>query len=231
MSGIKGQLVLFRHGQTDYNENHLLTGTADAQLTPKGEEQARAAGRLLQGVVRIDTVYSSTLSRAFNTAVLALGEARQPHLVTPNGTWDLTQDSDIVEIDCGDFTGRSHKTDPEVVAWKRHFYKPLPNGESDAMALVRIRKFYEREILPRLMQGETVMVVAHAGVVRLFDHVVGKTPVPQPQEADAQAGQRRPILNATPVIFDFVDGRLAGETVLGAEQQATPPAPRPPRQG
>ncbi len=42
---IKGRLVLFRHGQTDYNAQALITGIADAQLTEEGKQQALEAGR------------------------------------------------------------------------------------------------------------------------------------------------------------------------------------------
>lgn len=228
----QGRLVLFRHGQTDYNAQARITGIADATLTEQGREQAREAGRCLRGV-RIDKVYSSTLSRAFQTAALALQHADQPHLAGSDGAFRIIRSADIVEIDSGDFTGRSYKTDPEVIQWQRDFYKAVPNGESYAAALVRVQRFFDQEVRPCLERGETVMVVCHAGVVRVFDYVLGKTEVPVPGNAGGQSGKRRPINNAAPVMYDFIDGRLVAEVVLGerAGDENTSGAPRPPKFG
>lgn len=209
----KGTLILFRHGQTDYNKNHLMTGIADVPLNATGAAQAAEAGRRFAHL-RIDTVYASTLSRAFNTAALALNAAgTQDHLKDEAGAWKIIKRGDIVEIDVGDFTGRCHKTDPEIRAWVRDFNKPLPNGESDAMATARVQKFFDTEVLPRLMKGETVLVVAHAGIVRVFDYVLGLAPVPTAGVAMGDAA-RRSILNATPAVFEFVDGKLVAESLL-----------------
>lgn len=212
-SPVKGTLILFRHGQTNYNKYHLMTGIANVPLNETGVRQAQDAGRRLAHL-RIDTVYSSTLGRAFNTAALALKAAgTQAHLQNDDGSFKITQSKDIVEIDVGDFTGRNHRHDPEIAQWVRDFNKPLPNGESDAQALARVQKFFDAEILPRLHNGETVLVVAHAGIVRVFDYVLGLAEVPT--EAVAMgSNKRRSILNATPVVFGFEDGQLVSETVL-----------------
>lgn len=225
---IKGRLVLFRHGQTDYNAQALITGIADAQLTDLGREQAVEAGRLLRGIP-IHKAYSSTLSRAFMTAALALRHAQQPHLEEDDGSFRISQSPDIVEIDSGDFTGRSHKTDPEIIKYKRDFFNGPPNGESYAVAMARVQRFFDDEVMPRLERGETVMVVCHAGIVRVFDYVLGLEPVPV-KGAPPQAGKGRAIHNAAPVVYDFVDGKLVGETVLGANENK-PAAPRPPKFG
>ncbi len=225
---IKGRLVLFRHGQTDYNAQSLITGIADAQLTEVGRQQALEAGRLLRGIP-IHKAYSSTLSRAFNTASLALGQARQPHLEEDDGTFRITQSADIVEIDSGDFTGRSHKTDPEIMSYKRDFFTGPPNGESYAVALARVQRFFDNEVMPRIERGETVMVVCHAGIVRVFDYVLGLEQVPV-KGTPPQAGKGRSIHNAAPVVYDFIDGKLVSETVLGTNENK-PAAPRPPKAG
>lgn len=225
---IKGRLVLFRHGQTDYNAQALITGIADAQLTDLGREQAVEAGRLLRGIP-IHKAYSSTLSRAFLTASLALRHAKQPHLEEDDGTFRISQSADIVEIDSGDFTGRSHKTDPEIMNYKRDFFTGPPNGESYEVAMARVQRFFNDEVMPRLERGETVMVVCHAGIVRVFDYVLGLESVPA-KGAPPQPGKGRSIHNAAPVVYDFVDGKLVGETVLGANENK-PAAPRPPKFG
>ena len=74
-------LVLVRHGQSDWNLKNLFTGWKDPDLSPKGVEEARAAGRRLkaQGLA-FDVAYTSALMRAQNTLKLALGELGQTGL-------------------------------------------------------------------------------------------------------------------------------------------------------
>lgn len=211
----RGRLILFRHGETEFNKNKLMTGIMDVPLTPAGEEQAREAGRRLANM-SIQRVYSSTLGRAFNTARLALDHAcRKPsHLENDAGEWRIKQHHDLREIDTGDFTGRCHKTDPEILAWVRDFDRPLPGGESDAQAMARVQAFFEAEVLPHIARGETVMIVAHAGIVRVFDYVLGLAPVPLKGNAMGDFAKRRGVPNATPVVYDFENGKLVRETVL-----------------
>lgn len=201
----KGTLVIFRHGQTDYNKNHLMTGQTDVPLTALGEEQAREAGRLIEGM-RFDHAYSSTLSRAFNTAALALSQTTSnPHLKKADGAWHIVQDVDIIEAHTGAFSGRCYKTDPEILAFKRTFDKPLPGGESQKQVVERVGRFFENEVLPKLMQGENVLVVCHAGIVRAFDFVLGTEEVP----ADGGGNPtKKRIPNATPTVYEYEDGKL-----------------------
>ena len=88
--GKRGTLVLFRHGETDHNAESLMTGWLDVPLNAVGVEQAKEAGRTIS-LFHFDKVYSSTLQRAFNTAVLALEASNtQQHLKTKNG-WAVEQ--------------------------------------------------------------------------------------------------------------------------------------------
>src|SRR5215510_4424178 len=64
-------LILLRHGQSQWNLDNRFTGWVDVPLSPNGEAEARAAGQKLRGR-RIDKVYTSTLKRAIETARLAL---------------------------------------------------------------------------------------------------------------------------------------------------------------
>src|SRR5437899_4019388 len=67
-------LLLLRHGQSQWNLENRLTGWIDVPLSPRGEAEARAAGAKLRGR-RIDKVYTSVLKRAIDTATLALEAA------------------------------------------------------------------------------------------------------------------------------------------------------------
>ncbi len=202
----KAKLVILRHGQTEYNKQHLMTGKRDVPLTAVGEDQARTAGKLLDGFV-FDHVFSSNLSRAFNTAALALGQtAGNDHLKKPDGTWHIIQDEDIAELDTGVFTGRNHKKDPEIVNFQRGFYKPLPGGESQKEVVDRVDRFFQTHVLPKLAAGENVLVVCHAGIVRAFDFVLGVEDIPA--DGSASPGGRR-IPNATPQVFEYENGKLS----------------------
>ena len=68
-------LVLVRHGQSEWNLKNLFTGWRDVELTEKGVEEARAAGRRLKALgLTFDVAYTSALKRAQNTLSLALEE-------------------------------------------------------------------------------------------------------------------------------------------------------------
>lgn len=233
----KGTLVIFRHGETEYNKNHLMTGHTDVPLTARGEEQAREAGKLIQNL-RFDHAYSSNLSRAFNTASLALSQTTQnAHLKKPDGTWHVVQDADIIEADAGDFTGRNHKKDPEILAFTRTYEKPLPGGESPKQVVERVNRFFEREVLPKLERGENVLVVCHAGIVRAFDYVLGTEKIPA--DGGSNPNKKR-IPNATPTVYEYEDGKLKRffqidnpKETDAANQNSIQPvkSPKPPKNG
>ena len=198
---VKGLLVLMRHGETDHNVQRLMTGQMDVPLNKTGEEQAQAAGPLIMDI-KFDKAYSSTLSRAFNTAARALKAAGQD--------LPIEQRVEIVEGDAGDFTGRNMETDPELVKYVRLYDNAPPNGESDKQVVARSQKFFDKEVLPRLARGENVLVVSHAGTVRAFDIVLGIEKAP----ADGAARQRRSVSNAGPGVHEYEDGVRVKSTQL-----------------
>ncbi len=200
----KGILVLFRHGQTEYNKLHYMTGLHDVALTEAGEEQARAAGTLIRRFV-FDKAYSSTLKRAHRTALLALeASGTNTHLKNLDGTWVIEQCAGIVEADSGDFTARNKHTDPEILAYPHFYDVALPNGESDKQMVARIQAFYDTELIPRLKRGETVLVVSHSGIMVGFEIVVGIRPVP----VEDVWSRRSSVPNAAPIVYEHEDGKF-----------------------
>src|SRR4029434_632392 len=91
------ELILLRHGQSQWNLENRFTGWVDVPLSPKGEAEARAAGEKLRGH-RIDVLYTSVLKRAIDTATLALEAAGVP---TP----PMVQDPALNERMYGDLQG------------------------------------------------------------------------------------------------------------------------------
>src|SRR5450432_4030609 len=92
-------LVLVRHGQSDWNLKNLFTGWKDPDLSPKGVDEATAAGRRLKAQgLQFDIAFTSALTRAQHTLKLALVELDQPGLPE-------TRDSALNERDYGDLSG------------------------------------------------------------------------------------------------------------------------------
>jgi len=157
-------LILLRHGQSQWNLENRFTGWIDVPLSPKGEEEARNAGQKLQGR-RIDKLYTSTLKRAIDTAVLALAAARIPDLPTE-------RDAALNERMYGDLQGLNKAEaakqfgDAQVHTWRRSYDVRPPGGESLADTAARVIPYYETHILPDLKSGKNLLVAAHGNSLR-----------------------------------------------------------------
>ena len=85
------KLVLLRHGESDWNRENRFTGWTDVDLSAKGLEEARAAGRALQaGGFHFDLAFTSVLKRAIRTLWLALDELDQMWLPVEKN-WRLNE--------------------------------------------------------------------------------------------------------------------------------------------
>ncbi len=159
-------LVLVRHGQSEWNLKNLFTGWKDPDLTELGVEEARAAGRVLKAKgLCFDRAYSSNLARARNTLEIILAEIGQSE-IPALGSEALN------ERDYGELTGlnkdeaRRKWGDAQVRLWRRSYDVRPPNGESLKDTVARALPFYCEEILPRLLRGERILIVAHGNSLR-----------------------------------------------------------------
>jgi 2,3-bisphosphoglycerate-dependent phosphoglycerate mutase len=155
-----------RHGQSEWNLKNLFTGWKDPALTPLGMEEACAAGRALKAEgISFDRAYVSTLARATKTLQLILAELGQENVPT-------FSTEALNERDYGELSGlnkdeaREKWGDAQVHLWRRSFDVRPPGGESLKDTLARTLPFYCTEILPRLLRGEHVLVVAHGNSLR-----------------------------------------------------------------
>ncbi len=73
------QVVFIRHGESQWNRENRFTGWVDVPLSPKGEQEARAAGETLRGV-RFDRAFTSVLTRAVRTLEIVLEVMGQSHI-------------------------------------------------------------------------------------------------------------------------------------------------------
>jgi 2,3-bisphosphoglycerate-dependent phosphoglycerate mutase len=185
------RLVLLRHGQSTWNQENLFTGWTDVGLTELGQEEARAAGRLMVAEgIRPDVLHTSVLARAIETADLALESAGWTDVPTFR-SWRLN------ERHYGALQGLNKKETAEkfgadqVLAWRRSYdIQPpaldmgderhpihnelyagippddIPSTECLADVVARMRPYWEDSIVPDLRSGKTVLVVAHGNSLR-----------------------------------------------------------------
>ncbi len=199
------ELILLRHGQSQWNLENRFTGWIDVPLSAKGEEEARAAGEKLRGR-RIDRLYTSVLKRAIDTAQIALQAAGVP---TP----PTMRDQALNERMYGDLQGLNKAEaakqfgDQQVKIWRRSFDIPPPGGESLADTAARVLPYWEAQILPDLMAGRNVLVAAHGNSLRaLVMHLDQLTPA-QVLELEIPTGH--------PLLYEFDDaGQVVGKRYL-----------------
>ena len=159
-------LVLVRHGQSAWNEKNLFTGWKDPDLTQRGIDEAKNAGRFLksEGIV-FDIAFTSLLVRAQHTLDLMLAELGQTSL-------PVIRDEALNERDYGDLSGlnkddaRVKWGEEQVHIWRRSFDVPPPSGESLKDTAERTLPYYNRAIVPELEAGKSIVVAAHGNSLR-----------------------------------------------------------------
>lgn len=158
------QLVLIRHGQSQWNLENRFTGWIDIALSPKGEEEAKKAGEKLKGY-KFDKVYTSVLQRAIKTYEIAKEAAEL-------GDLPVEQDKALNERMYGDLQGlnkdecRKKFGDEQVHIWRRSYDICPPNGESLKDTAARVLPYYHKKIEPDLKAGKNILVVAHGNSLR-----------------------------------------------------------------
>ena len=142
-------LFMIRHGETTGNVQKLFYGNMDLPLTETGRDQARALRPLLENY-RFDRVYSSDLSRAAETAQLALPGC------SPEQTPLLR------EYEMGTLCGKTHKEGLALYGYLNSHYE-VAGGESPAQVAARLQTFLD----DALARGdERVAVFTHSGVMK-----------------------------------------------------------------
>ena len=192
------QLVLLRHGESEWNKLNLFTGWYDCDLTEAGREEAAVAGGMLTDAgIEPDVVHTSVQIRAIRTANLAL-DAMGRLWIPVRRSWRLN------ERHYGDLTGRNKKEtaekygDDHVLVWRRSYDVPpppiaadnefdpnhdaryaslppelVPASECLADVVERMLPYWYDAIVPDLAAGNTVLVAAHGNSLRaLVKHLL-----------------------------------------------------------
>jgi len=190
------QLVLLRHGQSQWNLENRFTGWWDVDLSPTGVDEARAAGRLMrERGFDFDFCFTSVLTRAIRTLHLALHEMDRLWL-------PVWKDWRLNERHYGGLTGLNKQEmidkvgAEQVKIWRRSYDIPppelpadseydvtgdrryaglaVPRTESLKDTIARALPYYHSEIEPALRSGKRVLIAAHGNSLRgIIKHLSG----------------------------------------------------------
>ena len=159
-------LVLVRHGQSEWNAKNLFTGWKDPGLTDQGLAEAKKAGKLiLNESIQFDFMYTSMLSRAQKTGDIILGVLNHKEI-------PIVKNEALNERDYGSLAGlnkddaRKKWGEEQVHIWRRSFDIPPPAGESLKDTADRVLPYFEAEIMPKVISGSSILIAAHGNSLR-----------------------------------------------------------------
>ena len=145
------KIFLMRHGQTDYNFQHLIQGFSDIKLNETGRNQARECVGKFEDL-KFDRIYSSTLLRAIETAEIATGVTND----------EIIKIKDLSEQNFGDREGTSCI---EESSWE--IRKNPPNGETIEDFKKRVIKAYY-DVVEKSSDMSCILIVTHGGVIEIL---------------------------------------------------------------
>ena len=173
-------ILLIRHGQSEWNKLNLFTGFKNVELTEQGVQEAKKASENFKELgVKFDLVYTSLLSRAQKTAKIILEGLDQFEDLT--NSHKIIEDSALNERDYGDLTGLDKKEtadkygEEQVYKWRRGYSDRPPAGESLEDVVLRVRNYFELEILPQIhsISNNNILIAAHGNSLRALLLVMG----------------------------------------------------------
>jgi len=227
------RLVLLRHGESAWNKENRFTGWTDVDLTEKGIEEARAAGKLLRKEgFDFDFTFTSVLKRAIRTLNFALEEMDRLWL-------PVEKDWRLNERHYGGLQGLNKAEtaakfgEEQVLVWRRSYDIPppeLPAGDPrDAShdpryaklapgqiprteclkdTVERVVPYWNERIAPRVAAGERLLVAAHGNSLRALIKYFDKM--------SDEAIVKENVPTAIPLVYEFDDAmRPLGRRYLG----------------
>ena len=185
------KLVLLRHGESDWNRENRFTGWTDVDLSARGVEEARSAGRLLGAEsLRFDLAFTSVLRRAIRTLWLVLDEMNL-HWIPVHKSWRLNERhyGALQGLDKAETAAKFGEQ--QVLAWRRSYDVPPPalepsdprNAAGDPRyaalspaqlplteclkdTVARVLPFWNDAVAPAVRSGKQVLVAAHGNSLR-----------------------------------------------------------------
>ena len=186
-----GKLILVRHGQSTWNKENRFTGWTDVDLSEKGREEAREAGRLMAAEkMEFDVAFTSVLKRAIRTLWISL-DALDMMWIPVHNSWRLNERhyGGLQGLNKAE-TAAKHGEE-QVLVWRRSFDTPppklepedpghpshdrryamvpvheLPVAESLKDTIARFLPYWHDTIAPEIRRGRRVLIVAHGNSLR-----------------------------------------------------------------
>ncbi len=185
------RLVLLRHGESTWNKENRFTGWTDVDLSEKGREEARDAGRLMNAEkYEFDVAYTSLLKRAIRTLWISLDEMDMMWIPV-HRSWRLNERhyGDLQGLNKAE-TAAKHG-EAQVKIWRRSYDIPpppltyedprhpshdrryaqlkraeIPLTESLKDTVARFLPYWHETIAPEIKAGKRVLIVAHGNSLR-----------------------------------------------------------------
>ena len=185
------KLVLIRHGESEWNKANLFTGWTDVELSPKGCEEAKEAGRVLKSAgYDFDVCYTSCLKRAIHTLNFALDEMDRAWLPVYK-SWKLNERHYGALQGLNKSETAAKYGEDQVKIWRRSFNvappalqpddprnpalqeqyrneknENLPLNESLESTIARVVPYFEEVIAKDMKAGKRVLITAHGNSIR-----------------------------------------------------------------
>ena len=188
MPNLPLRLVLLRHGESDWNRENRFTGWTDVDLSAKGIEEARAAGRSLAAAgLRFDLAFTSVLKRAVRTLWIGLEELDQMWLPVEK-SWRLNERhyGALQGLNKAEMAARFGEK--QVLTWRRSYDTPppeldakdpryegrdpryadvtVPRSECLKDTVARVIPYWNSAIAPAVSAGRRVLIAAHGNSLR-----------------------------------------------------------------
>ena len=225
------QLVLIRHGESEWNRLNLFTGWTDVELTDKGLAEAKAAG------FDFDLAYTSYLKRAIHTLDAVLTELDRSWIPV-HKAWQLNERhygalQGLNKVETAEKYGEE-----QVKIWRRSFdvlppsleasdgrnprlqdqYRrvpaedSLPLAESLATTIERVVPYFETVIRPQMAEGQRIIIAARGNSLRALVKYFDKLSAEQIMEVNIPTG--------VPLVYEFDDNFQAIKHYYLGDQEA-----------
>ena len=204
-------LILVRHGQSEWNAKNLFTGWKDPGLTDQGVSEAKNAGKLIsEQNIEFDIMYTSMLSRAQKTGDIILGILNHKEIpIIKNEALNERHYGSLAGLNKDD--ARKKWGEEQVHIWRRSFDIPPPDGESLKDTADRVLPYFEAEIMPKVISGSSILIAAHGNSLRAL---IMKLDSISPEDI-----VKLEIPTGAPIQYEFTaDGDVGKKTSLYEKQ-------------
>jgi 2,3-bisphosphoglycerate-dependent phosphoglycerate mutase len=194
------KIVLLRHGESLWNRENRFTGWTDVDLTEKGVEEARQAGKLLrESGFDFDVAFTSVLKRAIRTLWIVMDEMDRMW-VPVHRSWRLNERMYGALQGLDKAKTAERYGDEQVLIWRRSYDTPpptlepgddrdpakdpryaamspdqIPLSESLKDTIDRFMPYWHETVAPLTTAGKRVLIVAHGnslrGLVKHLDNI------------------------------------------------------------